>query len=117
MDEQLKDRVLIAMAIITVICLIVAISSSIAVQKNKRSLHREMVLRMDIEEKLINVTPKVDVLENELRNTKANLEGATKTIKDLKTINAELRNELEKVNKLKETLEENLKDALVGSRR
>ncbi|MFH1655357.1 MAG: hypothetical protein ABH954_01955 [Candidatus Omnitrophota bacterium] len=113
MDEQLKDRILIAMVILTVICLILAISSSITAQKNKKSLQREMVLRLDAEEKLTNLTPTV----SELENTKTNLEGTTKVLEEQKIINQELRFELEKMKRLKETLEEDLKEALVRCRK
>jgi peptidoglycan hydrolase CwlO-like protein len=113
MDEQFKDRILIAMAIIIVICLTVAIGSSITAQKNKKNLHREMVLRMNAEEKLVNLTSQVDSLKDQLENTKAKLEGATKALEEQKIINKELRIDLEKTTKLKKALEEDLKEALI----
>jgi len=113
MDEQLKDRILIALAILTVICLILAINSSIAVQRHKKTLQKEMVLRLDAEEKLTDLAPKIA----ELENTKSNLEGTTKSLENLQVINKELRAELEKMTKLKETLEEDLKEALIKTRR
>lgn len=117
MDEQLKDRILIAMAIITVICLVVAVGSVSVAQKNKKYLNRELILRMDAEEKLINLAPQVDALKSQLKNIQANLEGTTKALEDQTVINNELKLELEKTVKLKEALEEDLKNALIRLKR
>ncbi|MBM3252158.1 MAG: hypothetical protein FJZ11_05215 [Candidatus Omnitrophica bacterium] len=109
MDEQLKDRILIAMAILAVICLILAVSSSVAAQRSKKNLQKEMVSRLDAEEKFTNLSPKLA----ELESNKANLEGALKSLEEQKIANQELTEELVKMRKLKETLEEDLKEALV----
>ena len=113
MDEQLKDRILIALVILTLICLVLAISSSMTVQRYKKDLQREMVLRLDAEEKLVDLAPKV----SELENIKTNLEGMSKALDDQKIINQELRSEYEKMEKLKEALEEDLKEALIRCRK
>jgi predicted ribosome quality control (RQC) complex YloA/Tae2 family protein len=109
MDEQLKDRVLIAMAILVTICLILAISSSVSAQKNKKNLQKEMVSRLDAEEKFANLSPRL----SELENIKANLEGTQKALEEQKIVNQELSEELVKMKKLKEAIEEDLKEALV----
>lgn len=115
-DEQLKDRIMIALAILTAMCLVLAIGSSISAQKNKRNFQKEMVLLMDAEEKLAGLAPQAESLEIQLKNTQANLEGAMKELEDAKIINQELRLELEKTTKLKQVIEKDLKEALIRCR-
>ena len=78
-------------------------------------MQREIELRLGAEEKLTNLTPKVTSLESELQNIQANLEGTTNALNVQKVINKELREELQKLTKLKEALEEDLKEALIKS--
>ena len=113
MDEQLKDRILIAMTILTVICLILAISSSVTVQNYKKNLQKEMVLRLDAEEELAILSPKI----SELDSVKTNLAGTTEALEEQKVINQELMIDFEKMEKLKEALEEDLKEALFRCKR
>lgn len=116
LDEQLKDRIMIALAILTAMCLVLAISSSMASQKSKRALQKEMILRLENEEKLTNLTPKMESIESQLKNSQTNIEGLNKQLEDQNLINKELRLELEKMTKLKQALENNLKEALVRCR-
>ena len=107
---------MIALAILTVICLVLAIGSSLTSHKSKRGFNRELILRMDAEEKLANLAPQAETLKNKLNNTQANLEGLNKQLEDQKIVNQELRLELEKMTKLKQALENDLKEALVRYR-
>ncbi|HOX54255.1 MAG: hypothetical protein PHI86_03640 [Candidatus Omnitrophica bacterium] len=116
LDEQLKDRILIALSILTVMCLVLAISASLASSKSKRALQKEMILRMENEEKLSTLTPKMDSVEAQLKNAQANIDGLNKQLEDQNLINKELGRELKEMTELKKVLEKNLKETLARCR-
>jgi len=112
MEEQAQNKVLLAAIILAVICLVLAISSGIAASKNKVALQREMALRMETEEKLASINTKSNTMESELKTTRDQL-AQTKTTLDQEKLSSEaLKTELDKLARLKEQLEKDLKEAL-----
>ena len=111
-EEQAQNKVLLAAIILAVVCLILAISSGIAASKNKIALQREMAFRMETEEKLAGINSKSTTLESELKASQEQLT-QTKTALDQEKLSSEaLKTELEKLTRLKEQLEKDLKEAL-----
>lgn len=111
-EEQAQNKVLLAAIILAVVCLVLAISSGIAASKNKIALQKEIAFRMETEEKLASTSSKSTTLESELKANQDQLT-QTKTALDQEKLSSEaLKTELEKVTKLKEQLEKDLKEAL-----
>jgi septal ring factor EnvC (AmiA/AmiB activator) len=111
-EDQVQNKVLLAAIILAVVCLVLAISSGIAASKNKVSLQREMALRMETEEKLAGTTSKSSSLETELKSAQEQLAEVKAALEQEKLTSQALKNELDKVTKLKEQLERDLKEAL-----
>lgn len=115
MDDQLKDRVLIASIVLAAVCLVLAISSGIAANRNKTGVQKEMALRIETEEKLNNVSSRVTGIEAELKKTQDELSKAKTELSQEQLNNQAFKTELEKVTRLKEQLEKDLKEALFAS--
>ena len=119
MDEHTKDRYLLVCIIIGIFCLILAISSGMSAQKNKAAFQKEMASRLDKEEQLENSKFVVSALEQEIKKlqNQVNIErDARQKVKqeldEERFVTKALKEELVKTNKLKDTLENNLKEAL-----
>jgi len=119
MEEQLKDRLLFVCVIIAVITLILAIGSGISAQKNKVKFQKEMALRLDKEEHLENSKFVVSALEQEIRKLQNLVNAEKEARQEIKEeleqemlVNRALKEELIKMTRLKETLENSLKEAL-----
>lgn len=111
-DEQVQNKVLLAAIILAVVCLVLAISSGIAASKNKLSLQREMALRLEVEEKLAGISSKSTTLESDLKASQDQLMRTKTALEQEKLSNEALKTELDKLTKLKEQLEKDLKEAL-----
>jgi hypothetical protein len=80
-------------------------------------------MRLDLEEKLGKLSQGRNNLEQDFKNASKNLEEEKiandiikKALSDEQSANRNLKEELEKVTKLKETLEADLKEALVANK-
>lgn len=111
-EEQAQNKVLLAAIILAVVCLVLAISSGIAASKNKIALQKEIAFRMETEEKLASTSSKSTTLESELKADQDQLTQTKTALDQEKLSNEALKTELEKVTKLKEQLEKDLKEAL-----
>lgn len=123
MEEALKDRLVIILAILTVIFFIFSVGSCANAGRIRASHDREMAARLDLEEKLGKFTEeklgfeeKLKNLTQELEEDKAAQQATKKALLQEQLLNQSLKEELEKVIKLKEALEEDLKEALVSGR-
>ncbi|MBM3245510.1 MAG: PCRF domain-containing protein [Candidatus Omnitrophica bacterium] len=122
MDENLKNRVLIILAVLAAIFFIGSVSSCAGARKQKMARDKEMATRLDLEEKMskfssekASLEAKIKSLNQELETEKASQETVKKALLQEQLVNQSLKEELQKVNKLKEALEEDLKDALSKS--
>jgi septal ring factor EnvC (AmiA/AmiB activator) len=115
-EEQAQNKVLLAAIILAVVCLVLAISSGIAASKNKMGLQKEMAFRMETEERLASVSTKSTSLESELKAAQDQLTQTKTSLEQEKISNDALKTELEKLTKLKEQLEKDLKEALFTKR-
>jgi len=124
MEEVMKNKLILALIILTLIFFISSVSSCFSNRRQKVDRDREVALRMDLEEKLSKSVGEKTKLENRVKELERLMEENNKAHEVTKSalsqeqlINKSLRDELEKITKLKEALEEDLKEALVTSPR
>jgi len=120
MEESFRERLLIILAVASVVLFITTVSSCTTAYRQKVSRDKEMATRLDAEEKLSKFTQernasesKLKGLAQELEQEKAAHQLTQKALVQEQLMNQTLKEELAKVTKLKEALEEDLKEALV----
>lgn len=120
MGEALKNRIIIILSVTCVMFMAVMINSCNSAYQQKLGRDKEMSKRLDMEEKLSNISAGASVVERKLEESIKKLEEeklsheATKdTLQQQRQENQALKEELEKLTKLKQALEEDLKEALV----
>ena len=123
MEESMKSRVILILAISTALFFLTSVSSCGGAHKFRVARDKEMATRLDLEESIDKSLQEKSILENEVKQFTKALEelksayGANKkALTQQELINQSLKEELKKVTKLKEALEEDLKEALVTSK-
>lgn len=123
MNENAKNKLILILALFSILLVITSLRSCSISQKTREVRDKEIAARLDLEEKVSkieqqksNLEKKVTNLGKELEQEKAAYETANKSFNDEKSENDRLRDELEKAARLKEKLEENLKEALVSNK-
>lgn len=121
MEENLKTRLIIILGILTIIFFISTIGSCSSAARQKSLREKEMMTRLDSEEKLSKFQQEKQALDAKLTSVnqaleeeKAGLGAAKKALLQEQLVNQSLKDELQKVDKIKEALEEDLKEALAG---
>ena len=124
MDERTKNRVILTLGILTVFLFIFMLSTCNSSRAQKNIAQREMAERIQLEENLDKLTKEKAALEEELRIKEEALKkekGAHgKAMDELSGLQASYEKaslELEKTGRLKEALENDLKDALMNDTR
>ncbi|MCX5703273.1 MAG: hypothetical protein NT066_02105, partial [Candidatus Omnitrophica bacterium] len=109
--------------ILSIILFIGTLGSCNNAYRQKAARDKEMATRLDLEEKMNKfsqekkaIEGKLKALENELQEEKATLGVTKKAVLQEQLINQSLKEELSKLTKLKEALEEDLKEALVHAK-
>lgn len=120
MEDALKNRLILALIILSIICLVWTIGSCSNVHRFKAARDKEMITRLDLEERVSKLTQekvlldsKINALIQELEEEKVAHQASKKALLEGQLINQSLKEELQKLIKLKEALEEDLKEALV----
>ncbi len=120
-SETLKNRLLIILGIACVALLFTSISSCGTAQRQKSSRDKEMLLRLDLEEKMSKAgqerqasEKKLSALIEELAQEKTSLAAVKKQLLQEQVVSQSLKDELLKVTKLNAKLEEDLKAALAA---
>lgn len=123
MEESVKSRVILILAILAVLFFVVTINSCNNAYQQKAARDKEMAKRLDLEEKMNkfsqeknSITEKLKTAEKALEEEKAAADATKKALVQEQLINQSLKEELQKVTKLKEALEEDLKEALTRSK-
>jgi len=123
MEESLKNRVIIILALLSAILLIGNISSCSLAHNSKAARDKEMLSRLDLEEKMNKASQEKVALEDKLAKANQELEeekvshtADKKALTQEKMVVQSLKEELQKINKLKEALEEDLKEALAANK-
>jgi hypothetical protein len=123
MEENLKNRIILILAILSTIFFVGNVSSCTNARRQKSARDKEMVARLDLEEKMNKFTQenqdmetKLNNLLRELEEEKAAHQATKKALVQEQLVNQSLKEELGKIVKLKEALEEDLKEALTKER-
>ncbi len=110
----MKSKILILTVVLSIGCLIIAVKASYTVQQNQEIVERERYQRMVTEETLQKTLMQVKSLKNQLIGVRNQVQSLQTVLEKEKDASANVRSELEKVIKLKDVLERELKDALVN---
>jgi chromosome segregation ATPase len=123
MEESIKNRVILILAILTAIFFIGTVGSCSNVSRLKVARDKEMAQRLEVEEKINKfvqeksaVEEKLSTATQALEEEKAAHQATKKALLQEELVNQSLKEELQKVTKLKEALEEDLKEALVSGK-
>jgi hypothetical protein len=123
MEEMIKSRAVLILVILSVIFFLGMVGSCSSAHKLKVSHDKEMALRLDLEERASRSGQEKAVLESKINSITQALDEekvAHQTTKKVllqeQLVNQSLREELQKITKLKEALEEDLKEALVSGK-
>jgi hypothetical protein len=122
-EETLKNRLILILGILTVIFFCLSVSSCLNAQRHKTQRDKEMLTRLDLEEKMSKqgqekqaLEKKIAALAQELAQEKTTQDTSEKELIQARAIIQSLRDELTKVIKLKDKLEDDLKEALVSAK-
>lgn len=120
MEEGIKNRLILILAILNVIFFVGMVSSCGSALRQKAGYDKEMAKRLEAEEKMGNFSQEMINMEDELvtkakelEEEKAAYQSAKKALVQQQLVNESLKEEVQKVTKLKDALEEDLKEALV----
>ncbi|MFA5199832.1 MAG: hypothetical protein WC442_02835 [Candidatus Omnitrophota bacterium] len=118
LNEALKNRIVIILAVLLAIFFFSSLSSCNSAMRIKASRDKEMANRIVLEEKMSkfsqdrsSLEEKAKAKEKEAEELKQALDTANKSLVQEQLINQSLKEELEKMTKLKDTLETDLKQA------
>jgi hypothetical protein len=124
MDEALKNKIVVILAVLTAIFFFGTLGSCNSAMRQKAGRDKEMAARLALEERTSKYVQEKSALEekakakeNEVQELKAALETANKALVQDQLVSQSLKEELQKVTKLKETLEEDLRQALVNGKK
>lgn len=119
MEEGIKNRIIIILLVSVIILFISTISANLSARKLNKELVNQKDIKFELEKKFDSVLKEKTALEEEKKSLSTKLEEDKKEFEKVKKdLQAErlmtqaLKDELEKMTKLKEKLEENLKEAL-----
>lgn len=124
MEESLKNRIILILGIFSVTLFVGLIGSCSSSYKLKTAKEKEMFSRLDLEEKIGKFSSEKTALEEKLKGAqkqmeedKAACDAVKKALVQEQLVNNSLKDELTKVAKLKEALEEDLKEALAAGKK
>ena len=119
-----KNRVVIILVILILLLFISNIASCVNVSKQNVLRKKEMLQRMEIEEKMaksaqenIGVSVKLKAIQKELDEEKVAHQATKKSLVQEQLIEKSLKEDLQKVTKLNEVLNEELKKVLLNSKK
>ena len=124
MDEQLKNRLVVILAALTAVFFFATLSSCNSAMRQKSARDKEMSARLQLEEKMSKFSQEKGALEEKAKakekeadEAKQSFESAKKVLVQEQLVNESLKEELQKVTKLKEKLENDLENALVTGKK
>lgn len=120
MEETIKNRIILVLAILTAIFFVATVNSCSNTYRQKTARDKEMAARLDLEEKMNKVTQEKaateEKLNKELEEETTAHQATKKSLEQEQLVNQTLKEELQRVTKLKEAIEEDLKEALVKNK-
>ena len=119
MEDIAKNRVIAILGILVVIFLLLFLGARGNLSRQRNFANERAARAMDLEDKIVQLEKEKSALSEELKNTQAQLaeeksahEADKKTLSQEQVAESALKVELERVTRLKETLEKDLKEAL-----
>lgn len=119
MEENIKNRVILILAILTIIFLTGAVRSCSTAKKLKTTLFeldKEKAVSWDSQQQMNELKKEKAALVKDLEDAKTENETVKKALMQEQLVSQSLKEELQKVTELKKTLEDDLKDALVKNK-
>ncbi len=113
MEEAIRNRVILILSVFTAVLFFAAVGSCGSARRQKLARDKEIITRLDLEEKAGNLENQIANLTRQLQEEKAAHEVTRKALLEERLVSQAANEELQKVLKLKEALEEDLKEALV----
>lgn len=120
MEEGIKNRIILILTILVLILFIATINAGLNARRINKELVSQKEMRFELEKKGDLLLKEKTALEKEKKSLSSQLEKDKEEFEEIKKdLQAEklmtkvLKAELEKITKLKEKLEEDLKEALV----
>ena len=124
MEDIVKNRVIAILVILVIIFFLFWLGAASTASRQRSLATSKAALSMELEEKLVKLEKEKSALTEELKNIqgllgeeKANHEAARKTLSQEQVAEQALKVELERITRLKEALEKDLKEALVGQKK
>lgn len=121
--EFLKNRLVVVLGVCNIVFLLVAVQSCVQGKRYIAVKHNEEIKRYDAEKALNDVKQEKERLETALQKNeetlsqeRADFEAAQKTLLQEQLINKSLKAEIDKLRKLNNALENDLKNAVVSGR-
>jgi len=121
--DLLKNRLVVILGILNVILLLVAVNSCSQSRMSIDVKRKEELKRYDAEKELnrlsgdkLKIEDSMKKLSGDMEQAKADLESAQKALLQEQLVNRSLKGELEKLSKLKDALEHDLKNSLVSGK-
>ena len=115
MNKALRKNILVICALLTVVCLAIAVLASRKMSLAKNGLNEERYLRMVAEEKLEKAKSKIRFLESQVQKAQKEVESREALLREDKGAIADLKISLEKARRLNDILQRELQNALVAS--
>ena len=123
MEEGIKNRIILILSLLVIMFIIATASSCNNAYRQKLYRDKEMAARLELEEGIAKSAQEKTVLEERLAAKEKELDEEKLAHQETKNAlakeqseNKSQKEELDKVTKLKEALEENLKEALVTNK-
>jgi hypothetical protein len=123
MEEGIKNRVILIVSVIAVIFFLLSVNSCVGARSQKIALDKERASSWDMEQRMSKFVQEKKALDaqltglvKELGAEKAGHEITQKALAQEEMINSSLKEELQKITKLKVALEEDLKEALMAAK-
>jgi len=124
MEGVIKNRIIAILAIIGIIFFLLWLAASSTASKQKANADSKAALSMELEEKNVKLEKEKAGLAEELKNAQAQSaeektshEATKKTLSQEQVAEQALKVELERLTRLKEALEKDLKEALTGQKK
>lgn len=119
MEDIAKNRVIAILGILVIIFLLLFLGANGNLNRQKNYASERAARVMDLEDKAFKLEKEKSALSEELKNAQAQLneeksihEATKKTLSQEQVAESALKVELERITRLKETLEKDLKEAL-----
>lgn len=124
MKVMFKEKPVLMLAILSIVLFVFNIGSCVSSYSQNAARRKEMAQRLDSEEKMVKANQekaalleKLKAKDKELEEEKAAGQAAKKTLTQEQLVYQNLKDELQRVNKLNEALEDNLKEAIAANKK